>query len=104
MSVNSQMNVERRLLQGEPSGNSPERKPPLANDYFPRIEFLNPLAVTQAGLYDRIVKLPKPVKAWHPASKGVAERFKGCLSDVFPELKDLSEEDLKEIERKRHKL
>jgi hypothetical protein len=98
------MNVERRLLQGEPSGNSPERKPPLANDYFPRIEFLNPLAVTQAGLYDRIVKLPKPVKAWHPASKGVAERFKGCLSDVFPELKDLSEEDLKEIERKRHKL
>lgn len=103
-SVNSQMNVERRLLYQEPSGNDPDRKPPLANDFLRRIEYLNPLAVTQTGLYDRIVKLPKPIRPWHRASKGAAERFKGCLSDDFPELKDLSEEDLKELQKKRHEL
>jgi len=109
MSVNSQMNIERRFLHREfcrePSRNNPERKPPLTNDYLPSIESLNPLTVTQAGLYDRIVNVPKPVKpvrSWHRAPKGTVERFKGCLSDAFPELKELSDEDLKEIERKRH--
>ncbi len=105
MSVNSQMNIERRLFHREPSGNNPERKLPLTNDScLPRIDYINPSAITQAGLYDRIVKLPKPLKPWHPASKGTAERFKGYLSDAFPELKDLSEKDLKEIERKRNRL
>lgn len=104
MSANSQMNVERRLLYQEPSGNDPDRKPPLANDFLRRIEYLNPLTVAQTGLYDRIVKLPKPISPWHRASRGAAERFSGCLSDVFPELKDLSEDDLKQLQKKRHRL
>lgn len=103
MSVNSQMSTERRLLDGEPSGNNPDRKSPLANDYLPKIEYLNPLVVTQAGLYDRIIKLPEPMRPWHRASKGAAERFSGCLSDIFPELKDISEDELKQLQKKRHR-
>jgi len=104
MSVNSQMNTERRLFHGEPSGNNPDRKPPLANDYLPKTQYLNPLVVTQAGLYDRIIRLPKPLRSWHRASRGAAERFSGCLSDVFPELKGISEDDLKLLQKKRHRL
>lgn len=102
MSINSQMNVERRLLSPEPSGNNPERRSPLINDYLPSMEFLNPLAITPAGKYDKTEKLPNPLKPWHRASKGATDRFKGCLSKLFPELKDLNEKDLKEIEKKRH--
>ncbi len=104
MSFNAQMNIARKFIHQEPSANNPKNEPTVANDYLPRIEFLNPSAITQAGVYDRIMKLPEPVKPWHRASKGATERFKGCLSDVFPELKELSEEDMKEIERTRHEL
>ena len=104
MSVNAEVNIERKLIYQEPSVNNPRSESPVTNDFLPRIEFLNPSSITQAGVYDRIIKLPKPVKSWHRASRGATERFKGCLSDVFPELKDLSEEDMKEIERKRHEL
>jgi hypothetical protein len=98
------VNFERKLLNQEPSVNNPKNEPPVANDYLPRIEFLNPSPITQAGVYDRILKLPTPLKSWHRASRGVAERFKGCLSEAFPELRNLSEEDMKEIERERHGL
>ena len=104
LSVNSQTHIERRLLNREPSGNNPERKPPLMNDYLSTLEFLNPSFFTQAGLYEKTVKLPAPIKSWHKASKGAADRFKGCLTEIFPELKDISEKELKEIERKRHEL
>lgn len=102
MSINSQTHLERRLLNQEPSGNNPDRKSPFANDYFPRSDFLNSSSVTQAGLYERTIKLPKPIKPWHRASKGVTDRFKGCLTELFPELKNLNEKELKDIERKRH--
>lgn len=104
MSVNAQVNVTRKLLHQEPSTNNPRNEQPVTSDFLPRIEFLNPSVITHAGVYDRIIKLPEPVKPWHRASKGATDRFKGCLSDAFPELKDLSEEDMKEIERERHEL
>jgi hypothetical protein len=104
VSVNAHVNIARKLLHQEPSVNNPRNEPPVTNDFLPSIEFLNPSAITQAGVYDRIIKLPEPVKPWHRASRGATERFKGCLSDVFPELKNLSEEDLKEIKRERHEL
>ncbi len=102
MSVNSSMNIERRMLQSEASGNNPHRNSPITNDYFPRTDFLNPLSITIAGRYDRTEKLPAPVKPWHRASKGATERFSGCLSELFPELKNLKEKDLKKLEKKRH--
>jgi hypothetical protein len=102
MSVNSQTYTERRILNREPSGNNPDLKPPFANDSLLRLEFLNPSPITQAGLYDKIIKLPRPIKPWHRASKGATDRFKGYLSKTFPELKDLSEKELKEIKKKRH--
>ena len=102
MSTNAQVNFERKLLNQEPSINNPNNESPVTNAYLPQFEFLNPSPITHAGIYDRILKLPKPLKSWHRASKGTAERFKGCLSDAFPELKNLSEDDMKEIERKRH--
>lgn len=104
MSINSQTHIERKLLNRELSGNNPYRKPPLTNDYSSTLEFLNPSLLTQAGLYERIVKLPTPIKPWHQASKGATDRFKGCLAEIFPELKDISEKELKEIRRKRHEL
>lgn len=104
MSINSQTHIERRLLNLEPSGNNPDKKSPFANDYLSRLEYLNPSSLTQAGLYEKTINLPRPIKPWHRASKGVTERFKGCLTDIFPELKDLSEKDLKEMEKKRHEL
>lgn len=104
LSINTHMNIERKSLRQEPSMNNPKSQPPEANDYLLNIEFLNPSSITQAGIYDRIVKLPKPIKPWRRASRGATERFKGCLSEAFPELKNLSEEDLKEIERERHEL
>jgi hypothetical protein len=102
VSVNSQVNISRKILYEEPSVNNPRNESPATNNFFPRIEFLNASSIT--GIYDRIIKLPTPVKSWHRASKGTVDRFKGCLSGVFPELKDLSEEDMKAIERKRHEL
>lgn len=104
MSINSQTYVERRLLDREPSRNDPDRKSPLSNNFLSRLEFLNPSPFTQAGLYERTVKLPAPIKPWHRASKGAADKFKGCLAEIFPELKDISEKELKEIGRKRHEL
>jgi len=104
MSFNSQTYIERKLLNREPSGNNPDRKPPLTNDYSSRLEFLNPSLLTQAGLYERTVKLPTPIRPWHKASKGATDKFKGCLAEIFPELKDISEKEFKEIERQRHKL
>jgi hypothetical protein len=104
MSINSQTHIERKLLNREPNGNNPDRKLPHANDYLSRFEFLNPPVLTQAGLYEQTVKLPTPIKPWHQASKGATDRFKGCLAEIFPELKDISEKELKEIERKRHEL
>jgi hypothetical protein len=104
MSINSQTHIERRLLNRELSGNNPERKSPFANDYLSRVEYLNPSSVTQAGLYEKIISLPRPIKPWHRASKGVTERFRGCLTEMFPELRGLSEKDLKEMEKERHGL
>jgi hypothetical protein len=104
VSVNADVSIAWKRLHQEPSVNNPRNDSPVSNDFLPSIEFLNPSAITQAGVYDRTIKLPKPVKHWHRASKGATERFKGCLSDIFPELKDLSEEDMKDIKRKRHEL
>jgi hypothetical protein len=101
VSVNAHVNIARKLHQ-EPSITDNLEVMLATNDFLPRIEFLNPSAIT--GLYDRVVKLPEPLKPWHRASKGATEEFKGCLSDVFPELKDLSEEDMNDIKRKRHEL
>jgi len=102
MSINSQTYVERRLLLQEPSGNNPDRKPPFANDRLSRLDFLNPSSITSAGLYEKTIKLPDPIKPWHHASKGATRRFKGFLTEIFPELKGVSEKDLRDIERKRH--
>jgi hypothetical protein len=68
------------------------------------LEFLNPSSVTQAGLYEKTINLQKPVKPWHHASKGATARFKGCLTEMFPELKGLDEKDLKELGKKRYEL
>lgn len=102
MSINSQMHIERKLLNLEPSGNNPDKKSPFANDFLSRLEFLNPSSITHAGLYDKTINLPKPIKSWHRASRGATEKFKGCLTEIFPELKNLTEKELKEIEKKRH--
>lgn len=104
MSVNANVNITRKFFHQRLSVNNPRNESPVTNDFLPNIEFLNPSALTQAGVYDRIIKLPKPVKPWHRASKGATERFKGSLLDVFPELKDLSEEEMKDIKRERHEL
>jgi hypothetical protein len=102
MAINAQVHVERRLLEREPTGNTPSKDPPFANDYFHRLAFLNPSSVTLTGSYEKIVKLPRPVKSWHKSSRGATDRFKGCLAELFPELKDLDERELKGLERKRH--
>lgn len=104
MSINSQAHIERRLLDREPSRNNPDKESPFTNDYSSRIQYLNPSSTTLAGLYERAMSLPRPIKPWHRASRGATERFKGCLTEIFPELKDLDEKDLWEMEKKRHKL
>lgn len=105
MSINAEVHIERKWLNREPSINSPQIKSaPFTNDYLPRLEFLNPLSVTQAGVYEKNIKLPEPIRTWHRASKGTTDKFKGCLTEIFPELKDLSEKELKEIEKMRDKV
>jgi hypothetical protein len=104
MSTNSEMNVQREILTLKSTGNDHQNTSPFANDIFSNINFLNPVSITQAGRYDRIEKIANPIKSWHPASKGTTERFSGCLSEIFPELKNLSDKELKGIEKKRHDL
>ncbi len=102
MSVNSSVSLERKIAYQDPSGNySKKDQPSLTNNYFSRIGFLT-LSLTQAGRYDQTINISKPLKAWHRASKGTTDRFEGCLTKIFPELVDLSEKDLKEIDKKRH--
>jgi hypothetical protein len=105
MSINSSVNIERQIIHQDFSGDSNTTNHLLlTNNFLSRIGFLTithpPL--TQAGRYDQTINMPKPMKAWHRASKGTTERFEGCLTKLFPELTDLSEKDLKEIEKKRH--
>ena len=104
MSSNSQLSVQREILAPESSGTHNQRASPLVNDFFSSINFVNPVSITQAGRYDRIENIPSPIKSWHRASKGATERFSGCLSEMFPELKNLSDKGLKGIEKKRHDL
>lgn len=97
MSVNTEVHVERKQLSKVGNINNPLREPsPFANDSFLRLDFLNPLSTAQAGIYERTVKLPKPIVSWHPASKGTADKFEGCLTEIFPELKALTEKELEE--------
>ena len=104
MSTNSQVSVQRENLTSKPSYTHRQQPTPIVNDFFSSMNFLNPISVTQAGRYDRVETVPNPIKSWHKASKGATERFSGCLSEMFPELKDLSESEIKRIERKRHDL
>jgi len=105
MSVNSEAHVERKWLNREWNINNPRIHPsPFSNDFLPRLEFVNPLSTVQAGKYERIVKLPEPIRPWHRASKGTTDKFRGCLTEIFPELKDLSEKELKDIEKMRDKV
>jgi len=105
MSINTEVHVERKLLSREGNINDPPIKPsPFTNDFFPRLEFVNPSSITQAGMYEKTVKLPEPIRAWHSASKGATDDFKGCLIEIFPELKDLSEKELEEIKEMRDKV
>ncbi len=103
MTVNSEIHVERRLVYHESTANTPSTRRHVANDYLARIEFFNPSAITRTGRYETTtIKKLLPTKTWHRASKGTTSRFKGCLSELFPELKQLDEQDLRDLERKRH--
>lgn len=104
MSINTEVNVETKQLNKAGNINNPSLKPsPFANDSFLRLDFLNPLSTAQAGVYERTIKLPRPIRPWHPASKGTTDKFEGCLTEIFPELKSLSEKELKEAQKLRGK-
>lgn len=105
MSVNSQVNVQREILVPNSSNTHGSKSTGrVANDFFSSINYLNQISITRAGRYDRVEKVPNPIKSWHKASKGATERFSGGLSQMFPELKNLSEKELKKIQCKRHGL
>lgn len=105
MSVNSEVHVERKRFDRVGSINNPLLKSsPFNNDFYSRVEFVNPVSIVLAGLYERTIRLPEPIKAWHRASKGTTDKFEGCLTELFPELKNLSEKELKEVEKMRDKV
>jgi hypothetical protein len=102
MSINSSFNLERQIAHQDFSGNfNTKDHLLLTNNYLSRIGFLT-IPLTQAGKYDQTINVPKPMKAWHRASKGTTDKFEGCLTKVFPELIDLSEKEIRRIDKKRH--
>ena len=104
MSTNSQVSVQRENLTSKPSYTHSQQPTPIVNDFFSSMNFLNPISVTQAGRYDTVETVPNPIKSWHKASKGATERFSGCLSEMFPELKDFRSIPLISLSLKRHDL
>ncbi len=106
MFINSQVSVQREILVTLPTSSHGPPPVPFVNDLPSRTNFLNlnRISITFAGRYDRVETVPNPIKQWHKASKGATERFSGSLADVFPELKDISEKELKRIQRTRHDL
>ena len=45
------------------------------------------------------VKIPEPIRPAHPAKKGTVEKFARSLVKKFPELADISDEELEEAVR-----
>jgi len=58
-------------------------------------------AFTSQGDYQEVIRLPKPIFAYHPANLEALEKFDEQLSELFPELTGISEEELMKISRKR---
>lgn len=107
MSLNSEVDVDWKLLDKLGTVNSPLRPSTRArfdNAFYSRVDFVNPLCSAQAGVYEKTVRLPEPIMGWHRASKGTADKFAGCLADIFPELKNLSEKELRDMEKTRDRI
>ena len=74
---------------------TPSMKPfKLTRDYVTK-------AFTVQGVYQEIVKLPTPILAYHPANLQALKEFDEQLSELFPELANLTDDDLENISRKR---
>jgi len=103
MSINTEAYVERKWLHKETDINNPPSitPKPFNNQFVARRELVNPALVAYAGRYEKVLKVPEPVKPWHRAIRGTTDKFRGCLTEIFPELKDLTDKELKEIEKMR---
>jgi len=107
MSLNSEVHVDRKLLDKLGTVNNPLAPSKCArfdNAFYLRVDFVNPLCNAQAGLYEKTIRLPAPIMSWHRASKGTTDKFAGCLAEAFPELKNLSEKELRDMEKTRDRV
>ncbi len=44
-------------------------------------------------------RIPAPLYGYHKAIEGTVERFRGCVSRLFPEFPKMMDEDLEELRR-----
>jgi hypothetical protein len=58
-------------------------------------------AFTSQGDFQEIIRLPKPIFSYHAALPRTLEKFDAQLSELFPELSNLTDEELEKISRKR---
>ena len=75
----------------------------IAEKYFPSLLAkinLRP-AFTTAGNYELVIHLPEPVYPLHRAIPGTVEEFKNKIREIFPDLPKMTDEDLKDLSRKR---
>ena len=58
-------------------------------------------AFTSQGDLQEVIRLPKPIFFYHTVLPRTLEKFDEQLSDLLPELSNLTDEELREISRKR---
>lgn len=107
MSLNSEVHPCMKRLDKLGTVNNPlppSKRARFDNAFYSRVDFVNPLCSAQAGLYEKTIGLPEPIMSWHRASKGTSDKFAGCLTEIFPELKNLSEKELRDMEKTRDKI
>ena len=105
MSNTAEGYLERKRIYIDGDINNPSIHPaPFSNRLVGREDFVNSPFISYAGRYDEVIKLPEPKIRWHPAVEGTAKKFRGRLAEIFPEFKNLSDEDFKKLEKMRDRL